>query len=336
MNASTDPKKLRVGVLGAGVMGTNHARVLSELPHFDLVGVADPDADHRKRAETLVGCATFTETEALIGQSLDAMVVAAPNAYHQSLGEQCFQAGLHVLMEKPLAPTIEEAEALIAAAERHGRQLMVGHIERFNPAVGTAVRAVADSHVRSISITRVGPFPPRMSNVGVIIDLGVHDIDIIRHVAGADIVDVQAQTSRSDADRPEDTALLQFRTANDIVAHVSTNWTTPYKKRSLEITTDEKFVTVDLITRTVIEYFDYRADGAFSMRQHPVPMIEPLKAELLAFHDACLRNVEPAVTGRDGLRNLAIALQCLESGARARARSSGPHLPHDLTEAGLM
>jgi predicted dehydrogenase len=312
---------LRVGVIGAGVMGTNHARVLSELPQFDLVGIADPDLNHRERAEKLVGCASFADSDALLSQNLDCAVIAVPNIFHREIGEHCLKLGLHVLMEKPIAPTLEEAQALIDCAAANDRQLMVGHIERFNPAVSTAVRAVSESNVRSISITRVGPFPPRMGDVGVIIDLGVHDIDIIRYIAGADIIDVQAQTSRGDPNRPEDTALLQFRTANDIVAHVSTNWTTPYKRRSLEITTDEKFVTVDLITRTVIEYFDYRTDGAFSMRQHPVPMVEPLKAELMAFHQAASRNETPAVTGRDGLRNLAIALDCLESGARARARS---------------
>jgi UDP-N-acetylglucosamine 3-dehydrogenase len=314
---------LRVGVIGAGVMGTNHARVLSELPHFDFVGIADPDPGNRKRAETLIGARSFSTVEELIDQDLDCAIVAVPNALHRIVGELCLSAGLHILMEKPLAPTIEEGEALIEAARRADRQLMVGHIERFNPAVATAARAVSDSSVRSISITRVGPFPPRMSNVGVIIDLGVHDIDIIRHIAEADIVDVQAQISGAGAGRPEDTALLQFRTANDIVAHVSTNWTTPYKKRSLEITTDQKFLTVDLMTRTVVEYFDYRPDGAFSMRQHPVPMVEPLKAELISFYDAARTNTPPPVTGHDGLRNLAIALACLESGTRARARSEG-------------
>jgi predicted dehydrogenase len=190
---------------------------------------------------------------------------------------------------------------------------MVGQVERFNPAVEAVKRAIDGEDVISIQITRVGPFPPRMGEVGVVIDLAVHDIDIIRHLTESEIVEVQPQLARTKADR-EDTALLQFRLANGTIAHITTNWVTPYKVRTLQVATQNKFVVADLMSRQVTEYFGQQPDGSYSTRGVMSWPAEPLKKELEAFAHAIRTGEPPAVTGEDGLRNLEVALRCLGEG----------------------
>jgi predicted dehydrogenase len=221
---------LRVGVVGAGVMGTNHARVLAGLPSVELVGIVDPLPAHRTRAVEIVGCPTFATLDEMLAVSPDAVTIAAPTHLHRDVALACI-AKIHVLVEKPIASSVEEGNEIVAAARAAGVTLMVGHVERFNPAVAAIKQAIKDEEILSIAITRVGPFPPRMSNVGVVIDLAVHDIDLIRWFTRSDIVDVQPQLASAVAER-EDIALLQFRTASGVLAHINTNWLTPFKARS--------------------------------------------------------------------------------------------------------
>lgn len=317
----TEP--LRVGLVGAGVMGFNHARVLSLTEGVALAGVADPDPARLSQVRESFGCPTFESVDALIGAGLDAAVIASPNTTHGEVGLALLRAGVHVLIEKPIAPTVEEAERLIVAAREAKRVLMVGHIERFNPAVQALSQACRNSEIVSISITRVGPFPPRMSKVGVIIDLGVHDIDLVRLIAGADIESWSARHTRAHGER-EDTALLLFRTTNGIVAQVNTNWVTPFKQRTIEVATRDKFVTADLITRQVTEFSDYQPDGSYRTRKLWVSPTEPLRLEIDAFVDAVVNNAPPAITGEDGLSTLRIALGCLEDGEAAAPHPTAP------------
>ncbi|MGO4409249.1 MULTISPECIES: Gfo/Idh/MocA family oxidoreductase [unclassified Brevundimonas] len=306
----TQQAPLKVGVAGAGVMGRNHARVLSELRGVELTTVFDPDAVTAEGVAAAYGATAVTTAQAFVAAGLDAAVIATPNRYHAELGVALLNAGVHVLVEKPIAATVADAQAMIDAAKANNRVLMVGHVERFNPAVETVKRAIEGDEIISIQITRVGPFPPRMGEVGVVIDLAVHDIDIIRHLTGSEIVEVQPQLVRTRAER-EDTALLQFRTANDVIAHITTNWVTPYKTRTLQVATKTKFVVADLITRQVTEYFGQQPDGSYSTRMlHSWPA-EPLKKEHEAFIHAIRTGETAAVTGEDGLRNLEVALRCL-------------------------
>lgn len=304
---------LKAGVAGAGVMGRNHARVLAELGGAALTAVFDPDPKAATAAAEPYGALAVTDVEAFLGAGLDCAVVATPNRFHADLGVALLERGVHVLVEKPIAATMEDARRLIDAARANGRVLMVGHVERFNPAVETVRRAIADEDVISIQVTRVGPFPPRMGEVGVVIDLAVHDIDIIRHLTGSEIVEVQPQLARTHAER-EDSALLQFRLENGVIAHVTTNWLTPYKTRTLQVATRAKFVVADLITRQVTEYFGQQADGSYSTRMLNSWPAEPLKRELENFLAAIRSGADPEVTGEDGLRNLEVALRCLGEG----------------------
>jgi len=303
---------LKIGVVGVGVMGANHARVLSEMSGVRLVGVVDPDRKQRDFVARSLGCAAFDHLEALLDSGVDAISIAAPTHLHHDLALECIARGAHLMVEKPIAPTVEEGRAIVAAARRAHVTLMVGHVERFNPAVQSIKRAIKDEDILSIAITRVGPFPPRMSNVGVVIDLAVHDIDLIRWFTDSEIVEIQPQLSSAVAER-EDIALLQFRTASGVLAHINTNWLTPFKARTIHIATRDKYLIGDLLTLQVTECFGFQPDGSYSMRHLSVGYAEPLRAELLAFVNAIRSGRTPAVTGEEAVASLEVAIRCLEA-----------------------
>src|ERR1700753_2720489 len=305
----------RGGVVGAGVMGSNHARVLAGLPGISLAGVVDPLEAHRTRVSQFTDCPTFGTLEQLLGQGVDAVTIAAPTHLHHEIALACIARNIHVMVEKPIASSVQEGRDIVDAARRAGLTLMVGHVERFNPAVAAIKQALTGEDILSIAITRVGPFPPRMSNVGVVIDLAVHDIDLIRWFTESDIVQVQPQLSSAVAER-EDIALLQFRTASGVLAHINTNWLTPFKARNVTVATRGKYVMGDLLPRQVTECFGFKPDGSYSMRHLPVGHDEPLRAELIAFINAVRTEGVPAVTGDEGVASLEIAIRCLETPAK--------------------
>jgi UDP-N-acetylglucosamine 3-dehydrogenase len=316
---------LKIGVIGVGVMGSNHARVLSEMSGIELVGVVDPERKQREFVSRTLGCAEFGDLDAMLRSGVDAVTIAAPTHLHHDLALACISADVHVMVEKPIAPTVEEGRAIVAAASRAGVTLMVGHVERFNPAVESIKRAIKNQDILSIAITRVGPFPPRMSNVGVVIDLAVHDIDLIRWFTDSEIVEIQPQLSSAVAER-EDIALLQFRTASGVLAHINTNWLTPFKARNIHVATRDKYLIGDLLTLQVTECFGFQPDGSYSMRHLSVGYAEPLRAELLAFATAIRSGRKPPVTGEEGVASLEVAIRCLDKPAEpsAVAQRKGP------------
>ncbi|HEY1545310.1 MAG TPA: Gfo/Idh/MocA family oxidoreductase [Xanthobacteraceae bacterium] len=306
---------LRLGVVGVGVMGYNHARVLAEMPGVKLVGVADPDEKQADFVRDTLGCATVPNVADLLELGVDAVSIAAPTHLHRDIALAAIGRGVHVLVEKPIASSVEEGREIIAAARRAGVTLMVGHVERFNPAVQAIKEAIREEDILSVAITRVGPFPPRMSNVGVVIDLAVHDIDLIGWFTGSEIVEVQPQLSSTRAER-EDIALLQFRTASGVLAHINTNWLTPFKARTVHVATKRKYVIGDLLTRQVTECFGFQPDGSYSMRHLSVGHAEPLRSELTAFVTAVRTGTRPPVSGEEGVASLEVAIRCL-SGRQA-------------------
>ena len=319
-----DAAALRLGVVGVGVMGYNHARVLAEMPGVSLVGVADPDDKQADFVRRTLDCATVPNIAELLALGVDAVSIAAPTHLHRSNALAAIERGVHVLVEKPIASTVEEGREIIAAARRANVTLMVGHVERFNPAVQAIKEAIREEDILSIAITRVGPFPPRMSNVGVVIDLAVHDIDLISWFTESQIVEVQPQLSSARAER-EDIALLQFRTASGVLAHINTNWLTPFKARTVHVATKRKYVIGDLLTRQVTECFGFQPDGSYSMRHLSVGYAEPLRSELLAFVSAIRSGEKPAVTGEEAVASLEIAIRCLSSRtAQSSAQRKGP------------
>ena len=219
-----------------------------------------PTARRASRSHGTSSAQAFADLDSLIERGVDAVTIAAPTHLHRDIAVDCAARGIHILVEKPIASTIEEGREIVAAARRAGVTLMAGHVERFNPAVEAIKRAIKGQNILSIAVTRVGPFPPRMSNVGVVIDLAVHDIDLIRWFTDSEIVEIQPQTSSAVAER-EDIALLQFRTASGVLAQINTNWLTPFKARTIHIATRDKYLMADLLTLQVTECFGFQPDG---------------------------------------------------------------------------
>jgi predicted dehydrogenase len=312
-------KVLRIGVVGVGVMGSNHARVLAELPGVELIGVADPDTGPADFVRRMLGCPAVSDVAELLELGVDALTVAAPTHLHRDIALAAISRGVHVLVEKPIASDPAEGREIVLAARRAGVTLMVGHVERFNPAVEAIKEAIHGQEILSIGITRVGPYPPRMSNVGVVIDLAVHDIDLIRWFTDSEIAEVQPMLASAHAER-EDIALLQFRTKSGVLAQINTNWLTPFKARTVHVATREKYINADLLTRQVTECFGFQPDGSYSMRHLSVGHAEPLRAELAAFVAAILDGTRPTVTGEEGVASLDVAMRCLaqDSGAGRR------------------
>jgi len=188
----------RVAVIGAGVMGRNHVRVLRELGEVDLVAVADANLDAAIKVAGIHGTRGYGSHKELFAQEKpDAVIVAAPTNNHHALVVDALDAGCHVLVEKPIAATLEEADDLVARAAAAKRVLAVGHIERYNPAVIELKRRLADGQlgrVFQMNARRLGPFPQRIRDVGVVVDLATHDIDVMRYLTGSEIVRVYAET----------------------------------------------------------------------------------------------------------------------------------------------
>jgi UDP-N-acetylglucosamine 3-dehydrogenase len=318
----TVSRTLRVGVIGAGAMGRNHARILNEIDRAELVAVVDESPAVRESVGEALGCPTYATVHEAIAAELDAVVVAVPTVHHHAVALKLIDAGVHVLIEKPIAATAAQAHHLIARAALEGVVLAVGHIERFNPAVRTLYEAIRGEDIISIAVSRVGPFPPRVNDIGIVIDLGVHDIDLIRWLGGSEIIEHQSLLTRARGGH-EDIAFLQFRLESGALAHINTNWLTPYKERRISVSTPKRFIVCDMLLRTVNEFSSFSpgatdqvSHGSFVSHSLNVPFVEPLQAEIKAFLDAVEGKAPPAVSGEDGLRSLEVALACLGTASR--------------------
>ncbi len=314
----TDPHPLKFAVIGVGSMGRNHARILASSPTVDLVGIVDPDPEARRQIASMAQAEAMADVDEAIARGIDAAIVAVPTVQHHDVARRLIDAGVHVLIEKPIAATSAEAHDLIGRAAAKGTILTVGHVERFNPAIRTLFEAIGGEDIISIAISRVGPFPPRISDVGIVTDLGVHDIDLIRWLSGSEIVEHQSLLTRARGQH-EDIAFLQFRLANGALAHINTNWLTPFKERRISVSTAKRFIVCDMLLRTVNEFSGFMPDGlpdrlaqgSFVSRSLSVPFVEPLRAEIDAFIDAIRGRGPVMVSGLDGARTLEVALACL-------------------------
>ena len=302
--------RLRIGVVGCGSMGSHHARIAAASDAAHLVAVVDPHPERREAIALANGTRALADVEALLSEGIDAAIVATPTAHHHNIAARLLGAGVHVLVEKPIAGSVAEARDLVALADRANRRLMVGHVERFNPALQALKTVLKGEDVRSIVITRASPYPARIGDVGIVLDLAVHDIDLIRWIAGAEIAESQAQVSRTIGEH-EDNALLQFRTVRGTIASINTNWLTPFRQRRMEVATSDRFFVCDMLQRTLTVFSDYGKDGSFRQRQLFVPASDPLTAEHAGFFAAIRGEAAVPVSGHDGLRSLEIALACL-------------------------
>jgi len=294
---------MKVGVVGLGWMGRVHLRNYTEMADVEVVGVVDVDPKAREEVTAQFGVKAFATLDELLENDIDAMSVCVPTSLHHETGLKIIDKNINVIIEKPLATTAAEGEELVKKAAEKGVALMVGHVERFNPAVERVKELIGDD-VISIQIERVGPYPPRIQDVGVIKDLGSHDIDLIRYLTGSEYKSVYAVSSTS-IGKHEDSALITAEMENGVLANISTNWVTPYKGRKIHVACESKYIEANLITQEVKEYSAFSAyDKSYSVREWPLMFREPVKEELTQFLTA-LRNGTPVpISGEDGLEVL--------------------------------
>jgi len=306
---------LKVAVVGLGKMGSLHARAWTEIPEVQLVGIIDRDNDLAKNLASRFKIKVYKSIKQLAEAGVEAVSICTPTTTHCQLGLEALDLGLHTLIEKPIASTVEDGKKLIAKAEKTKLKLMIGHIERFNPAVMTLKKEIEgkEDEIISINITRVGPLPPRINDVGIIVDLSVHDIDLIAYLAKSDFAKIYSLSSAS-RNKKEDTAILSFKMANNILASINTNWLTPYKLRIISIATKKRLLEANLITQSVTEYSHYQRDSSrYFVKSVVVPFGEPLYLELQAFARAIVENQPVSVSAKEGLKVLEVAIKCAQS-----------------------
>lgn len=306
---------LRVGVVGVGNMGFHHARIYSELAKegkVELVGVADANFERAKEIASKFNTKAFSDYKGLIGR-VDAVSIAVPTSLHRQVALDFIENGVSVLVEKPIAESIESAQEIIRAARKNNVTLMVGHVERFNPAV-LKLKEVLDENligkVVTLTAKRVGPLPPQIKDVGVIIDLAVHDIDIMSFLIERNVRKVYAKAgSAKNPLELEDYAIimLDFENATGIV---ETNWLTPHKVRTLSVVGTEGIAELDYITQKLVLY-----DHEW-VREAKVQFKEPLRNELEHFVECVKKKERPLVSGEEGLHALMVAIKALESANR--------------------
>ncbi len=326
---------LRIGVVGVGAMGRNHVRVLSDLAGAELVAIVDAHEPARAALAHRYRVPAYASLEAMLEeQQIDAAVVAVPTVHHHEVVSSLLAKGLHVLVEKPIASSETEALSLIEQARRAERALFVGHIERFNPAVlELRQRLLAGElgRVLHVEARRQGPFPARIQDVGVIIDLAVHDIDLLRFVTGSEIERVYAETTQRLHQSHEDLVRATLRMRDGVVGSLSIDWLTPTKVRELIVTGERGMFQVDLLTQDLYWYenaaiAEEREDEIALLRgvregrmiRHVVRKREPLVAELEAFLRYVRDKQGDCVSGDDGMAAIRVARAMLESSRTAR------------------
>jgi UDP-N-acetylglucosamine 3-dehydrogenase len=300
---------VKVGVIGAGVMGENHIRTYSQISGAELVGIADVD---KKRVTSLAkkyNAEGFTDYHELLKQELDAVSIVVPTTLHTGVGLDVIDKGINLLVEKPIATTIEHAWTLVKAARKEDVKLMVGHIERFNPAVMNMKELIDHNKlgkIVSINTRRVGPYNPRIRDVGVILDIGVHDLDIIAHLYNAQPQEVYAIAGK-DIHSEEDHASVILRFENSKAGVVETNWLTPHKTRTFTVVGTEAVGYGDYMEQKVTIH------DANWIREAKIEKKEPLRNELEHFLDCCKTGRELLASGEDGINALNMALAAIES-----------------------
>lgn len=326
--------KPRIAVIGLGSMGRNHARILNDLDECTLAAVCDAQPAAVEWAVSRYGVKGYASFKEMFGsEALDAVVVAVPTSLHREVGLAALEQNLHVLIEKPIAGDLNEAAALASEADRRRRQLAVGHVERFNPAVRELKTRLAKGElgrVLQIHARRLGPFPPRIRDVGVVIDLATHDLDVMSHLIGADVVRLYAETERRINTVHEDmlNAIVKFE--NGTVGVLDVNWLTPTKVRDLSVLGERGMFHVNYVSQELTFYANSAVRpsddssslagvGEGNMVRFQIAHAEPLRVELLSF-SAAIREGRPVEVGAvDGIRALRLATKLMESAEQGKA-----------------
>jgi predicted dehydrogenase len=302
---------VRVAVVGVGHLGRHHARLYAASPAARLVAVVDSDGDRARSIADEYGCEALAEPRELVGR-VEAASVAVPTEAHRAVAEPLLEGGVDVLVEKPLARTVGEAQAIADCAERHGRMTMVGHTERYNPAVIALTRSV--DAPRFFEIHRLAAFTARSTDIDVVLDLMIHDLDLLLWMDGSEVVAVDAVGISALTDRV-DIANARIRFASGCVANVTASRISDEAVRRVRVFQSRTYLSCDTGARKVERYRLVLEAGTAPCIQHdrlPVEDGEPLGLELEAFLGA-VRSRESPLTARQGTRAVALAHRVLES-----------------------
>ncbi len=322
---------LKAAVIGTGSMGSNHARIYAGMEAINLAGISDLDQMQCTTLSKKYGVHAYSNYQELLEKEKpDIVSIAVPTANHAAVALDCLQAGANILVEKPIASNLEEAQTIISAAKAARLKLMVGHIVRFNPAVRELKKhldAGELGRIFQIVCHREGPFPTRIRDVGVVIDLAPHDIDIIRYLSQSEPLRVYAETEQRIHTEHEDLLLAIMRFKNNITSSLNINWLTPTKIREINILGEKGMFQINDLTQDLYFYENTMAvngiwDSLKTIRGvNPGKMIrfafdrkEPLQVELSAFVDAVRDNSPVPISGEDGYEALRIALALVQSG----------------------
>ncbi|MFW6041137.1 MAG: Gfo/Idh/MocA family oxidoreductase [Thermoplasmatota archaeon] len=306
---------MKVGVVGVGMMGQHHARVYFELSdEFDLelAGIADKDVERAEELADEYGYeGVYEDHKKLAEKDLDAVSIAVPTSLHKDVALDFIERGTNVLIEKPIADTEENAEEILDAADKNDVVVAVGHIERYNPSV-QKLKEVIDKGVlgdlMSINGKRVGPLAIRIRDVGIIIDLAVHELDVISYLFGEKIREVTAKAGN--AKHPadvEDYAQIMVDFDGGKTGMIETNWLTPHKTRQLSVVGTKGIAYLDYLDQSLVIHTNEWK------QEYKIEEKEPLKNEIEDFLNSCLKGGEPCVTGEDGLHVLKAARCAKES-----------------------
>lgn len=324
---------IKTAVIGVGSIGQHHARIYSQLEGSELVGVADSDLDIAKNIAKRYDVPAYEKYQELLEKEQpEAVTVAVPTIKHERVVLDVLDSGAHVLVEKPIAATLEEGKRLIERAKSLNLQLMVGHIVRFNPATQLLKKKLLAGDlgkIYQIVSRRVGPFPARIRDVGVIIDLAPHDLDLMRFLTDKDPIRVFAETEKRIHTEYEDLVFGILRFPDEVVGTLEINWLTPTKVRETLVLGERGMFRVDDLTQDLYYFENAQANEELwrdlrvikgvsegKMVRFSVQRQEPLKVELKAFLQALETGGDVPVSGEDGLAALKIALALIESGQK--------------------
>ncbi len=303
-------KKLNVGVIGIGNLGQHHARIYYSMSNVKLTAIVDVDSEKINKYKTLYPDAEFFQDYREAIPKADVFSVVVPTKYHFSISKDLLLAGKHVLIEKPITTTLQEAEELISIAKQNNLIIQVGHVERFNPVVQSLKNYI--THPVFIESTRLSSFDPRVADVGVVLDLMIHDIDIILCFVKSKLCSVESYGAKVFTDK-EDIVKARLRFENGCVCDLTASRISPTKYRKMRIFQPDSYLSLDFM-RQQAKIYKKKKSEIFSMSDIELirPKIkreEPLKLELESFVNSVLEKRRPVVTGEEAKDALSVAIE---------------------------
>ena len=307
------PRRVKVGVIGVGSLGQHHARIYSQMPDIEFVGICDTNADRARDIAAQYGTKVFPELLDL-ARAIDAASVVVPTDLHHSISLALMEHGVHLLVEKPIAATTAEAEEMVSVSRRKNVILQVGHVERFNPVL--SVLESSTKKPRFIEAHRLAPYPPpregacpRGTEVSVVLDLMIHDLEIILHLVGSRVAEIHA-VGLPVLSRSEDIANVRLRFENACIANVTASRISPERMRKIRVFLDDAYLSLDYQSQS--GEMQRKTAAGIEREEIPIEKGEPLANELESFIGCVARRDAPVVSGEHAADALRLAVQIIQ------------------------